>query len=158
MDPSRQYYHHPRASPRRGAGFDPTGLTTGGTVVVAAPLPPPGSASDLAPSPSTDDRTHGRDHDDSQEEANGSGDMPRKKKQKRNKPTLSCHECVERKTKVRLFSCLQPPGAKEKHHALLSTLTCRSLTPRLMIPVYLRLQKPNFPGCVSDAAQQTVSF
>lgn len=25
---------------------------------------------------------------------------PSKKKQKRNKPTLSCHECVERKTKV----------------------------------------------------------
>lgn len=29
------------------------------------------------------------------------GDEPTKKKQKRNKPTLSCHECVERKTKVR---------------------------------------------------------
>lgn len=29
------------------------------------------------------------------------GDEPSKKKQKRNKPTLSCHECVERKTKVR---------------------------------------------------------
>lgn len=28
---------------------------------------------------------------------------PPKKKQKRNKPTLSCHECVERKTKVRAF-------------------------------------------------------
>jgi hypothetical protein len=27
------------------------------------------------------------------------GDAPPKKKQKRNKPTLSCHECVERKTK-----------------------------------------------------------
>lgn len=27
------------------------------------------------------------------------GEHP-KKKQKRNKPTLSCHECVERKTKV----------------------------------------------------------
>jgi hypothetical protein len=66
--------------------------------VVAAPLSTPGPASDLAPSPSTD-RTHGRDHDDSQEEVNDSGDTPRKKKQKRNKPTLSCHECVERKTK-----------------------------------------------------------
>lgn len=31
------------------------------------------------------------------------GDEPPKKKQKRNKPTLSCHECVERKTKVRYF-------------------------------------------------------
>lgn len=28
------------------------------------------------------------------------GDEPSRKKQKRNKPTLSCHECVERKTKV----------------------------------------------------------
>jgi hypothetical protein len=28
------------------------------------------------------------------------GDAPPRKKQKRNKPTLSCEECVERKTKV----------------------------------------------------------
>lgn len=35
------------------------------------------------------------------------GEEPPKKKQKRNKPTLSCHECVERKTKVRLLEiCL----------------------------------------------------
>jgi hypothetical protein len=27
-------------------------------------------------------------------------DQPARKKQKRNKPTLSCEECVERKTKV----------------------------------------------------------
>lgn len=33
-------------------------------------------------------------------EAAGEG-QPVKKKQKRNKPTLSCEECVERKTKVR---------------------------------------------------------
>jgi len=30
----------------------------------------------------------------------GSLPVPPKKKQKRNKPTLSCEECVERKTKV----------------------------------------------------------
>lgn len=35
---------------------------------------------------------------------------PQKKKQKRNKPTLSCFECVERKTKVGLFSY---PGPTE---------------------------------------------
>lgn len=29
------------------------------------------------------------------------GEQQTRKKQKRNKPTLSCHECVERKTKVR---------------------------------------------------------
>lgn len=39
---------------------------------------------------------------------------PQRKKQKRNKPTLSCFECVERKTKVSLFSLVhlsptQPP-------------------------------------------------
>jgi hypothetical protein len=34
------------------------------------------------------------------------GDAPPKKKQKRNKPTLSCHECVERKTKVRSCPCV----------------------------------------------------
>lgn len=33
---------------------------------------------------------------------------PQRKKQKRNKPTLSCFECVERKTKVGLF-CPGPP-------------------------------------------------
>lgn len=32
--------------------------------------------------------------------AGPSSNEPLKKKQKRNKPTLSCHECVERKTKV----------------------------------------------------------
>jgi predicted nucleic acid binding AN1-type Zn finger protein len=32
-------------------------------------------------------------------------DIPLKKKQKRNKPTLSCEECVERKTKV--SACLR---------------------------------------------------
>lgn len=33
-------------------------------------------------------------------------DAPPKKKQKRNKPTLSCEECVERKTKVREASVI----------------------------------------------------
>lgn len=31
---------------------------------------------------------------------------PPRKKQKRNKPTLSCEECVERKTKVRFWQCI----------------------------------------------------
>lgn len=35
------------------------------------------------------------------------GDAPPKKKQKRNKPTLSCEECVERKTKVRSGFCAE---------------------------------------------------
>jgi hypothetical protein len=36
-------------------------------------------------------------HDDALVKNNGE---PPKKRQKRNKPTLSCEECVERKTKV----------------------------------------------------------
>ena len=38
-----------------------------------------------------------------QEGGYGAMGEPFKKKQKRNKPTLSCEECVERKTKVSLF-------------------------------------------------------
>ena len=36
-------------------------------------------------------------------------DEPNRKRQKRNKPTLSCFECVERKTKVTFFSKQPPP-------------------------------------------------
>jgi hypothetical protein len=32
--------------------------------------------------------------------------LPQKKKQKRNKPTLSCEDCVERKTKVIEYLCM----------------------------------------------------
>ncbi|KAI0817286.1 hypothetical protein GGR55DRAFT_11203 [Xylaria sp. FL0064] len=35
---------------------------------------------------------------------------PLKKKQKRNKPTLSCHECVERKTKLAQAFFVLPKG------------------------------------------------
>ncbi|KAH6996559.1 fungal-specific transcription factor domain-containing protein [Ilyonectria sp. MPI-CAGE-AT-0026] len=40
-----------------------------------------------------------QDSDDPEDTKPINGDEPPKKKQKRNKPTLSCHECVERKTK-----------------------------------------------------------
>lgn len=50
---------------------------------------------------------------DSTADDDGSPTEPSKKKQKRNKPTLSCSECVERKTKVRssshyMFTCSSP--------------------------------------------------
>jgi hypothetical protein len=35
-------------------------------------------------------------------------ELPNRKKQKRNKPTLSCEECVERKTKVSIIGKLSP--------------------------------------------------
>jgi hypothetical protein len=40
------------------------------------------------------------DDDDHAQNGDISPGAPTKKKQRRNKPTLSCHECVERKTKV----------------------------------------------------------
>ncbi|KAF7544875.1 hypothetical protein G7046_g9689 [Stylonectria norvegica] len=46
------------------------------------------------------DQNGDQDHDQDDEDMTANGDGPPKKKQKRNKPTLSCHECVERKTKV----------------------------------------------------------
>lgn len=53
------------------------------------------------------DESHPRDGDSSTASPAGAGEMYPKKKQKRNKPTLSCFECVERKTKVcfYLFTC-----------------------------------------------------
>jgi hypothetical protein len=44
-------------------------------------------------------KVNGREFDDA---SPGRAAAPPRKKQKRNKPTLSCEECVERKTKVRL--------------------------------------------------------
>ncbi|KAF4471940.1 hypothetical protein FALBO_1148 [Fusarium albosuccineum] len=50
------------------------------------------------------------DADDQDASTPANGDEPPKKKQKRNKPTLSCHECVERKTKVGLFQMIAIEG------------------------------------------------
>lgn len=95
MDPGRPYFDPNRRypMPRRNTGYDPTGLTSD-TVRVAPPMSASGSSVTVK-------TERGREYDDSPEEANTSGDGGRvKKKQKRNKPTLSCQECVERKTKV----------------------------------------------------------
>lgn len=60
---------------------------TPSTIRVAPPI-------DSAGSSYTD-----RDRDGSPQESRRNGDLRARKKQKRNKPTLSCQECVERKTK-----------------------------------------------------------
>jgi hypothetical protein len=39
---------------------------------------------------------------------------PPKKRQKRNKPTLSCEECVERKTKVSMPSSSETSGNRKE--------------------------------------------
>lgn len=49
------------------------------------------------------DESYPRDGDSSTVSPAGTGEGYPKKKQKRNKPTLSCFECVERKTKACLF-------------------------------------------------------
>lgn len=58
------------------------------------------------------------------------GGEPQRKKQKRNKPTLSCFECVERKTKVGLlspahFSPYLPPAMSALQRVLSSTAAVR---------------------------------
>jgi hypothetical protein len=55
----------------------------------------------------SDSRSAERDEEHDNNDDAGSVNAQRaKKKQKRNKPTLSCSECVERKTKVSLPSLL----------------------------------------------------
>ncbi|RGP59576.1 hypothetical protein FSPOR_11191 [Fusarium sporotrichioides] len=58
---------------------------------------PSASASNTSRHPTGDYHPDTEDHDASTTPVDG--EEPPKKKQKRNKPTLSCHECVERKTK-----------------------------------------------------------
>ncbi|ESU11247.1 hypothetical protein FGSG_05309 [Fusarium graminearum PH-1] len=58
---------------------------------------PSASASNTSRHPAGDYHPDAEDHDASVTPVDG--EEPPKKKQKRNKPTLSCHECVERKTK-----------------------------------------------------------
>ncbi len=44
---------------------------------------------------------HGDPHASEKATPSNPADSPARKKQRRNKPTLSCEECVERKTKAR---------------------------------------------------------
>lgn len=60
----------------------------------AHPAGPPSAVTDNSESSSL---VHPGDDENKSEDAEGES---RKKRQKRNKPTLSCFECVERKTKV----------------------------------------------------------
>ncbi|KAK8052153.1 fungal-specific transcription factor domain-containing protein [Apiospora rasikravindrae] len=53
---------------------------------------------------------------------------PSRKKQKRNKPTLSCHECVERKTKTRSICIKRQTECQYAHVANLLEETTRSAT------------------------------
>lgn len=73
------------------------------------------------------------------------GHAPARKKQKRNKPTLSCEECVERKTKVsprqprpslRRNSPPSPPHGRCKQTTSTSTSTSTSTRPHSHLPTF----------------------
>jgi hypothetical protein len=68
----------------------------------AAVLTPSSASTATIPSPNASHRVRfeRRDYADLDAEDAMNDDERARKKQKRNKPTLSCHECVERKTKV----------------------------------------------------------
>ena len=70
------------------------------------------------------------DADDQDASTPVDGEEPPKKKQKRNKPTLSCHECVERKTKVRHFSPM--------HFLMLCRAVCISSHSSLLMFPHMR--------------------
>lgn len=75
---------HPHPHPHRQAA-------------VGTSAPSPG----LGPSPANSLRDAAKYHyQDLDQDARGGDNESAPKRQKRNKPTLSCHECVERKTKV----------------------------------------------------------
>ncbi|UNI22001.1 hypothetical protein JDV02_007931 [Purpureocillium takamizusanense] len=83
------------------------GPSTAGAGAGAAVLTPNSATSPSTTIPSPASASYPRSQDggrydygvDSGQEGPVPADGPPKKKQKRNKPTLSCHECVERKTK-----------------------------------------------------------
>lgn len=82
---------------------------------------------DFAPPPMDLHHNAGADKSDSAHESpapdSQSPDAPPKKKQKRNKPTLSCDCCVERKTKVCLASVL-PRLRADRHQCDRSRPQC----------------------------------
>src|SRR5688572_6825743 len=83
--------------PGRPVVLTPTSAST--TTTANFPSPPSASRSHRLSHSLA--RSASDEYDDGSADASHNGDGPPKKKQKRNKPTLSCHECVERKTKVR---------------------------------------------------------
>ncbi|KAK8119536.1 fungal-specific transcription factor domain-containing protein [Apiospora kogelbergensis] len=84
-----QYHYQPQSLPQHPASVT---SPTGSTILT------PTSANTIYSSPSS---FPVKNEVDDRDGSIGAGDAsePSRKKQKRNKPTLSCHECVERKTK-----------------------------------------------------------
>jgi len=105
------YFHQP-VLPDARLGTDPDKLSMDMDMDMTVPIPQTGLATPIlfysAISPTV---TVGSVATDSsfgtsplKTEDGFNDEPPKKKKQKRNKPTLSCEECVERKTKVSLSS------------------------------------------------------
>ena len=84
-------------------------FTGGGALPGPAALTPSSASTATFPSPNASSsrghRLERREYADLDADAAMNGDEPSSKRQKRNKPTLSCHECVERKTKVSAAAC-----------------------------------------------------
>lgn len=99
MDLARYQQQRPAGASRVSPGrFD-----TGARMSPAAALTPSSASTATAASPSVPRswRAERDDCSDLDADTPAHGEAPPRKKQRRNKPTLSCHECVERKTKVR---------------------------------------------------------
>lgn len=77
-----------------------TALTPGSASSASIASPASASASVSHRLPSARRRDYRDDDDQDDDDGAVDADGQPKKKQKRNKPTLLCHECVERKTKV----------------------------------------------------------
>lgn len=95
------------------------------------------------------------------------GDEPPKKKQKRNKPTLSCHECVDRKTKVRRFfvplelSISRPPPRHLPMALIIPRFFCIGFGDGVIVVLVLRvaqlsriLAPTDFPLTVENLIQR----
>lgn len=88
-----------------GAGGN-TALTPGSASTAGSFPSPPAGPYQSHPGLSGSGSRHaysdsaGESHHDDDDAGAADGDVQPKKRQKRNKPTLSCQECVERKTKV----------------------------------------------------------
>lgn len=83
--------------------------TTGSPTAILTPT----SANTLYSSPASFNVVKEEPADDRDSSSSATGvSEPARKKQKRNKPTLSCHECVERKTKVSPQSHMPAPAMR----------------------------------------------
>lgn len=118
-----QYHYQPQSLPQHPASVT---SPTGSTILT------PTSANTIYSSPSS---FPVKNEVDDRDGSIGAGDAsePSRKKQKRNKPTLSCHECVERKTKV--SQPISLPAQSVLHRCGAVQINTANCVPRYMLLV-----------------------